>query len=251
MAPKDVNRYAVFREKDENTSKPAPVVDVFKNPFLNQVADNPLPWQDVKKRGAPPVQPAALKPPTLVIKDANKALPRGTSDTQTRTRTAPNATSTSDKSFDPRENWCGACSIKFPSKAALQNHVKQTPNHNYYCNLCVRIFKDRNGLKNHVDNSWGHETFCNLCLSAFKDEWGLKNHFENNLHVDHRFVCLTCLLGFQSQVELERHLQTAQKHTWCMTCHRRFSSQHERDKHWKTTIGKCRARLRLVIMFAD
>ncbi|KAJ4318391.1 hypothetical protein N0V94_004437 [Neodidymelliopsis sp. IMI 364377] len=237
MAPQDVNRYALFREGDEKKPRNPPALDVSQNPFLNQVADNPLPWQDVKKRGVPPVQ-ATPSPRILTIRDTNREPPRRTPDTQTRTRATSTATATSDKPYDPRENWCGACNIKFPNKSALQNHVKQTPDHKHYCNLCVRVFKDRNGLKNHVDNSWGHETFCNLCLSAFKDEWGLKNHFENNYHVGHMFACLTCLLGFHSQTELDRHLKTAKKHTWCMTCHRPFSSQEERDKHWRMTTSE-------------
>ncbi|XPS77071.1 hypothetical protein M3J09_009107 [Ascochyta lentis] len=237
MAPQDANRYSLFREGDEVASAPLPVLDASKNPFLNQVADDPLPWQDVKKRGAPSVQALAPNPRTLVIRDVRKALSRSSTDNSTRIRAASNATSASDKSYDPHENWCGACNIKFPNKAALQNHTKQSPDHKYYCNLCVRVFKDRNGLKNHVDNTRGHDIFCNLCLSAFKDEWALKNHFENNFHVGHPFVCLTCLLGFQSQVELDKHLSTAKKHTWCMTCHRPFRSQDERDKHWRKTTA--------------
>ncbi|KAJ4340765.1 hypothetical protein N0V95_007407 [Ascochyta clinopodiicola] len=238
MAPQGVNRYALFGEGDENASRQLPDIDVSKNPFLNQVADDPLPWQDVKKRGALSVQAAASNPRTLVIRDVRRTLPRSNTDTSARTRAISNATTTSDKSHDPHENWCGACNIKFPNKAALQNHVKQNPDHKYYCNLCVRVFKDRNGLKNHVDHTKGHDTFCNLCLSAFKDEWALKNHFENNFHVGHSFVCLTCLLGFQSQVELDKHLNTAKKHTWCVTCHRPFRSQDERDKHWKMTTSE-------------
>lgn len=98
------------------------------------------------------------------------------------------------------------------------------------------MFKDRNGLKNHVDNAVGHETFCNLCLSAFVNAWGLKNHFENNFSVaGHDFVCLTCLLGFRTKTELEKHLSTGDKHVWCHTCHRKFKNQTERDEHWQLT----------------
>ena len=238
MAPQDVNRYALFRDGDMDLPKPALPEDPSKNPFLNQVADNPLPWQDVKKRGAPPALAAAPSTRTIIIKDAQRPPHRRTSSTQACTRAILNATATSDKPYDPHENWCGACNVKFSNKTALQSHVKQTPDHKHYCNLCVRVFKDRNGLKNHVDNTRGHETFCNLCLSAFKDEWGLKNHFENNYQVAHPFVCLTCLLGFHSQTELDKHLETAKKHTWCMTCKRPFSTQNQRDKHWKTTTCK-------------
>jgi hypothetical protein len=51
-------------------------------------------------------------------------------------------------------------------------------------------------------------------------------------------VCLTCLLGFKTRIELERHLQTAEKHTWCGSCQRRFRSQNERDEHWQKTTSK-------------
>jgi hypothetical protein len=240
MAPLDVNRYSLFRDGEVDLPMPAPPEDPSKNPFLNQVAEDPLPWQDVKRRGGPQA-PAAAPARTLVIKEPNRPIlsHRRTSSQLAGSRAVSSAATTSDKPYDPHENWCGACSIRFPNKIALQNHVKQTPDHKHYCNLCVRVFKDRNGLKNHVDNTRGHDTFCNLCLSAFKDEWGLKNHFENNYQVDHRFVCLTCLLGFHSQAKLDRHLKTSKKHTWCMTCKKPFASQSERDRHWKTATGEC------------
>lgn len=238
MAPQTVNRYALLRDGEVDLPKPAPPEDPSKNPFLNQIADDPLPWQDVRKRVASTAPVFQALPRTLIIKEAHKPLLRQGLSTQQRLRAPSITPMVVDKPYDPHENWCGACNIKFPNKSALQSHMKQSPDHKHYCNLCVRVFKDRNGLKNHVDNTRGHETFCNLCLSAFKDEWGLKNHFENNYQVDHRFVCLTCLLGFTSQVDLDRHLRVAKMHTWCMTCKRPFKSQDERDKHWKTTTSE-------------
>lgn len=239
MVVQDANRYATFREGELDLPETPSPEDPAKNPFLNQIADNPLPWQSVKKRGDFPAPPVVAPPRTLIIKDGPKPLPRRDASSQQRTRSDSNPTSSTDKPYDPRENWCGVCNFKFATKIALQSHVKQAPDRDHinYCNLCVRVFKDRNGLKNHVDNTRGHGIFCNLCLSAFKDEWGLKNHFENNYHVDHRFACLTCLLGFNSQAELDRHLKVTKKHTWCMTCKRPFRSQEERDKHWLVTTG--------------
>jgi hypothetical protein len=249
MAPNATNRFALLTEGDENSP---PIVsqglNIARDAFLNQVADDTVPWQQVKNRGpltAQPPPPPKVK--TLVIRDQNRSLPVRISPTEMRSCAVSNtivATGTigtntgNDKCYDPHENWCGACNQKFSNKAALQSHIKQSTNHQYYCNLCVRVFKDRNGLKNHVDNSLGHEVFCNLCLSAFKDQWGLKNHFENNYHVGHEFACLTCLLGFRSNTDLVKHLQTAQKHTWCVTCHRPFRTQDERDAHWKKTMGE-------------
>ncbi|CAO2655063.1 Nn.00g117960.m01.CDS01 [Neocucurbitaria sp. VM-36] len=239
MATPGQNRYALFAEEDDNTSPLGiPAVDISSNPFVNQVVDDSIPWQEVKKR-------SALSGLSVNQNTGTKQVPKGRAKpvqdrdfaSQSRLRiTSISTTGSSDKVYDAHENWCGVCSQKFSSKTALVNHIKQTPQHQHYCNLCKRVFKDRNGLKNHVDHSHGHEIFCNLCLSAFKDEWGLKNHFENNYHVEHQFVCLTCLLGFRSQVELDRHLQTAEKHTWCGTCHRRFRNQDERDEHWQKTM---------------
>jgi hypothetical protein len=216
MASTANNRYDA-----DASPKTSPSVDPSDNPFLNQVADDSIPWQQVKKRGAP----AALMPPlpmkgkTLGIRDLNKVAVARNGPATTRARTASASTvEAADKVYNPHENWCGVCSLKLPNKAALLNHIKLTPDHKHYCNLCKRVFKDRNGLKNHLENSFGHEVYCNLCLSAFNDEWGLKNHFENNYTVGHEFVCLACLLSFRSQIELVRHLQTAQKHTWCEVC---------------------------------
>ncbi|KAH7088775.1 hypothetical protein FB567DRAFT_318083 [Paraphoma chrysanthemicola] len=233
MAGDGTNRYALFEEGDENATPKSSPADPSKNPFLNQVADDSIPWQQVKKRGAPTVQPPpATTSKVLGTRELNKDI----INPQTRLRQLSASTAeTVDKPYDPHENWCGVCSHKFPSKAALLSHIKQTPDHKNYCNLCKRVFKDRNGLKNHVDNSWGHDVFCNLCLSAFNNEWGLKNHFENNMSAGHEHICLTCLLGFRSQTELDRHLQTAPKHTWCQSCQRRFRTQDERDEHWENT----------------
>jgi hypothetical protein len=216
MAATGHNRYALFVEEDENASPmPSPVVDVSRNPFLNQVADDSVPWQEVKKRGAPTTQMPATKPRVQGIRDPRKLASAHNNITNRNRAASVSTADTTDKAYDPHENWCGVCSIKLPSKAGLLSHIKQMPNHKHYCNLCRPVFKDRNGLKNHVDNSFGHEVSCNLCLSAFNDEWGLKNHFENNYAVGHEFVCLTCLLGFRTEHELERHLQSATKHTWC------------------------------------
>ncbi|KAH9882199.1 hypothetical protein J1614_001371 [Plenodomus biglobosus] len=236
------NRYALFREDDDKKPAIRSPIDVSGNPFLNQVADDDTPWEEVKKRGAPredrSVQRGAK---TLNIKDQNKAILNRALLPNSRDRAISLSTAdSSDKFYDPHANWCGICSQKFPGKSALLSHIKQSPRHENYCNLCKRVFKDRNGLKNHVDNSWGHDIFCNLCLSAFKDTWGLKNHLENNYNVGHEFVCPTCLLGFQSHVELGEHLQTAEKHTWCKTCSRRFHTQDERDQHWRKTHSECR-----------
>jgi hypothetical protein len=251
MAPPGNNRYALFASSDENT-RPAPTpVDPTANPFLNQVADDSIPWQDVKKRGAPAPQPTPLagRAALLVTRDRNKAAPNHPPANQQRNRAVSGSTvESTEKPYDPHENWCGVCSLKFPNKLSLLNHIKQSIYHEHYCNLCKRVFKDRNGLKNHVDNAWDHEVYCNLCLSAFKDEWGLKNHFENNYSVGHEFVCLTCLLGFNTRIELERHLQTAMKHTWCAPCNRRFRNQDERDAHWRTTISKSIALLSLYFL---
>lgn len=211
------NRYALFVDNSENgPPKERAAVDVSRNPFLNQVADDSIPWQEVKKKGAPAVQPPAVSKPKISAIRAQAKYTSTQMNTTNRARTTSASTAdAADKIVDPHENWCGVCSLKFANKAALLNHIKQSPEHKHYCNLCKRVFKDRNGIKNHLENSWGHEMSCNLCLSAFNDEWGLKNHFENNYHVGHEFACLTCLLGFRSRVELEHHLQTAKQHTWC------------------------------------
>jgi hypothetical protein len=219
MASTANNRYALFVDGDENASPAAsPAVDPSKNPFLNQVADDSIPWQEVRKRNVLSAHlhsPPDARGKTLGIRDQIK-VGIAFNSAATRDRTASASTAdTTDKAFDPHENWCGVCSFKLPNKSALLTHIKQTPDHKHYCNLCKRVFKDRNGLRNHLENSLGHEVYCNLCLSAFNNEWGLKNHFENNYTVGHEFVCLTCLLGFRSEADLARHLQTAQKHTWC------------------------------------
>ncbi|CAN9104732.1 unnamed protein product [Alternaria alternata] len=231
------NRYAMFASTDGSaTQVPSAAADPAQNPFLNQVADDSIPWQEVKKRGPSAMQPAPLVRPPRVVKDRTKAILNHPLAHRERDRAISGSTDNdSEKAYDPHENWCGVCSRKFLNKAALLSHIKQSNGHENYCNLCKRVFVDRNGLKNHVDHLWNHEIHCNLCLSAFKDDWGLKNHFENNYSVGHEFVCLICLLGFRTRQEMERHLQTAPKHTWCGTCQRRFRNQDERDEHWQQT----------------
>jgi hypothetical protein len=219
MASTANNRYALFVDGDENAPPTtSPTVDPSKNPFANQVADDSIPWQEVRKRGALTTHmslPPAPRGKAFGTRDQAKVTIAFNS-AATRDRTASASTAdTADKAYDPHENWCGVCSLKLPNKSALLTHIKQTSDHKQYCNLCKRVFKDRNGLRNHLENSLGHEVYCNLCLSAFNNEWGLKNHFENNYAVGHEFVCLTCLLGFLNEADLARHLQTAQKHTWC------------------------------------
>lgn len=139
MVPKINNRYALFGDGDVNPSLlSSPVDSSSRNPFLNQVADDSGPWQEVKKRGAPAVQPTA---------------PRGKMrHDHARARTASASTMENrETAYDPHENWCGVCSQKFSSKSTLLAHIKQAEvDHKNYCNLCKRVFKDRNGLKNHL-----------------------------------------------------------------------------------------------------
>lgn len=243
MSSQTSNRYAVFSSEEIETARLTinDTIDIDRNLVDDQIEDDSIPWQEVKKSGAPPVLPPRRSAATtLAIRDYNQPIPSRTTIKKTRSHTISASTvENNDKTHGFPENWCGICSQKFTTKAALLTHIKLSPEHQHYCNLCKRVFKDLNGLKNHVENAWDHDIFCNLCLSAFKDAWGLKNHFQNNLHVGHEFACLICLLGFESQVELDDHLRTAEKHTWCQSCHRRFDNQDERDDHWQTTKSMC------------
>ncbi|KAK3202842.1 hypothetical protein GRF29_154g923709 [Pseudopithomyces chartarum] len=226
------NRFALFAEDGE---EPSPTVEsTFQvNPFVNQVADNDAPWEKVK-RGSKMSKPP---PRTLVIRSKENKAPLTRFQPKSRDAPGPTFEANRMKAYDSYENWCGVCHTHLPNKNTLILHIKQSPQrHENYCNLCKRVFKDRNGLKNHVDHAAGHEIFCNLCLSAFINAWGLKNHFENNFSVaGHDFVCLTCLLGFRTRVELDSHLSTSQKHVCCNTCHRMFRDQTLRDEHWRVT----------------
>jgi hypothetical protein len=224
----ETNRFALFADDDD---QPSPIVESTPkpNPFTNQVANVDSPWEQVRRGGSNQAPKVGMK--TLVIRTGPRC------HTKTRDFSGSAQDNDSMKPTDPHEHWCGVCHLRFPNKNALLAHIKQTPQrHENYCNLCKRVFVDRNGLKNHVDNAAGHEVTCNLCLSAFKDAWGLKNHFENNYSVsNHDFVCLTCLLGFRTKSELDKHLFTGAKHVWCDTCHRKFHNQTERDEHWRLT----------------
>ncbi|KAF1966154.1 hypothetical protein BU23DRAFT_331773 [Bimuria novae-zelandiae CBS 107.79] len=246
MAPAFSNRFALFKNEDEE-SQPTPVKEpTFKtNTFVNQVANTDTPWEEVKRGGRGGRGGQAVKPVvrTLVIRNSeNKPL---VNPVQQRTHDISAYVQNSDtarvidnmRANDLHEHYCGVCQHKFPNKTALLTHIKQSPKgHENYCNLCKRVFKDRNGLQNHVDNAAGHEIFCNLCLSAFVNAWGLKNHLENNYSVaGHDYVCLTCLLGFRTKADLDRHLITSGKHVWCNTCHKKFKDQTSRDAHWQIT----------------
>ncbi|USP76091.1 uncharacterized protein yc1106_03365 [Curvularia clavata] len=238
MATTSNNRFALFATEDDSVSPPSSPEDLAKNPFLNQVDDDPLPWEEVKKRNTPLTATTARPGKRLVgvTNDRFKCPPvLRILDWRERATSQSTADCSEKHSPDIFENWCGACSLKFPSKTALLSHIKASENHENYCNLCKRVFKDRNGLKNHVDNAAGHETYCNLCLSAFKDEWGLRNHLENNPNAGHQFVCMTCLLAFHTESELGVHLILDDKHVRCKTCRRGFRNQEERDQHWLTT----------------
>lgn len=238
MATKGNNRFALFATADDSVSPPSSPEDPNKNPFLNQVGDDSMPWEEVKKRNTPAT--TARLGNRLIVTNNRFKYPPILKILDWRERPAPQPTTGGSEKHSPDlfENWCGVCSLKFPSKTALLSHTKASANHENLCNLCKRVFKDRNGLKNHVDNAAGHETYCNLCLSAFKDEWGLRNHLENNLNAGHQFMCMTCLLAFHAESEMRLHLTLDDRHVRCKTCRRMFRSQDERDQHWLTTNRK-------------
>ena len=233
MVDKCVNRFAILGE--DNRSSPSSASSSPAEP--NQKENE---WEQVKSRSHHHIK---VPVKTLVICDEKqhtryRLATKLNSPHLADTRKVSSSSDGSGKAFNPNENWCGVCQVRFATKQQLLSHIKQTPKHENYCNLCRRVFKDRNGLKNHVDNAMDHDVFCNLCLSAFKDKWGLRNHFENNYSVGHEFVCLTCLMGFKSRNEMEIHLRKAKKHVRCDTCHRDFRTQDERDEHWRKTASE-------------
>ncbi|CAI6332589.1 unnamed protein product [Periconia digitata] len=236
MLPKAKNRFALFT--DPHDDEPAPVQQPPEkdNPFVNQVADENVPWKEVGRGGTTKL-PVKTPVKTITIRNTDRKIPAISASTQSRKSSgAPSPGSEAPRKPVGRENWCGVCSQFFGSKSSLQSHIKSlAATHGNYCNLCRRVFVDRNGLRNHVDNSAGHDVYCNLCLSAFQNRWGLQNHFENNYAVGHQFACLACLMGFTTNKALEHHLLTGEKHVWCTTCHRRFRNQDERDAHWTVT----------------
>jgi hypothetical protein len=106
MTVKANNRYALFVEEDENASPmSSPTVDVSRNPFLNQIADDSVPWQQVKKRGAPTAQPPpASKGPVLAIRDQHKAAITQYGTTSRARATSGSIAETAEKIYDPHEN---------------------------------------------------------------------------------------------------------------------------------------------------
>jgi hypothetical protein len=75
----------------------SPTIDLSGNPFLNQVADDSIPWQEVKKRGVPAAQhlPAHKGKAPGIRDQAKVALAYG-SNNQARARAISASRSPSD-----------------------------------------------------------------------------------------------------------------------------------------------------------
>lgn len=101
------NRYAMFASTDGSaTQVPSAAADPAQNPFLNQVADDSIPWQEVKKRDPSAMQPAPPVRPPRVVKDRTKAILNHPLTHRERDRAISGSTDNDcEKAYDPHENW--------------------------------------------------------------------------------------------------------------------------------------------------
>ncbi|KAH6656356.1 hypothetical protein BKA67DRAFT_672170 [Truncatella angustata] len=131
---------------------------------------------------------------------------------------------------------CSTCDWNFVDGNALQQHLRDKPEHknkNNYCLLCNLYFEDIvhhsiDTFHNHKSVSTAHP-WCDVCSLETKSLESLHDHFMA-MPSDHHF-CVLCKTIFSQEDEYEFHAN--KHHTWCSIDRKVFATEQAYKTHVK------------------
>ncbi|KAM0715727.1 hypothetical protein Q7P37_009227 [Cladosporium fusiforme] len=106
---------------------------------------------------------------------------------------------------------CSSCSRTFGSFEALQQHLRDSPAHDWICEYCDRSFDTDDALQQHLDNSTAHMPSCEDCNRRFSDDSAFQQHFRDS--PAHYFECEDCGRCFDYESALQQHLRHCPRNT--------------------------------------
>ncbi|KZV77541.1 hypothetical protein PENSPDRAFT_568092 [Peniophora sp. CONT] len=155
-----------------------------------------------------------------------------------------------------QHNICHSCNIDFATWVGLKEHYVQSPRH-HYCQHCNIHFNSDGQYLDHLDQShWA----CLQHRRIFTNEYGLNEHYRQ--HPDHQTnhpYCAECDKCFASQANLQAHLNS-RRHVQAAVrcpgaqCGRTFVKASDLVQHFEggtCPSGMTRARLNQEIVRRD
>ena len=106
---------------------------------------------------------------------------------------------------------CGKCDFEALDTKTLTSHISDVHENRYNCKQCTRKFNSQNSLNDHIKAKHtpvDKEFQCDKCSSVFKSQKDLTKHSED-VHLFHRFSCITCGFIKLSKESIEEHNRTA------------------------------------------
>ncbi len=109
---------------------------------------------------------------------------------------------------------CPTCGAKFPSQAALNEHMESVHNQPpvYECSVCGATFGSQAELDQHVTSVHGQPppTYeCSYCGQSFSSQAELNDHIASVHNQPPTYACPICGAEFPSQAALETHIASA------------------------------------------
>ncbi|KAL1699917.1 hypothetical protein EV121DRAFT_264670 [Schizophyllum commune] len=110
---------------------------------------------------------------------------------------------------DEEDDYCKSCRRTFVNKAALYQHLADSPAHNW-CFICHRDFRSEGALAQHNNSPvhYGRDLKCPLCMNMFKVPSAIALHLESGCHGFHRHTITAAVqsLPITNTISLSRRI---------------------------------------------
>lgn len=133
---------------------------------------------------------------------------------------------------------CTNCTKTFSSLSNLKRHSTIHSEKTFACNLCDKVFHQRYNLDYHKNFKHFRKFTCKCqyCDQICLNKNGLKLHIDN-VHLNkYKFRCDKCAKGYNSNSELEKHIQFDHEGAryQCLLCGKSFKDNNHFKLHIKT-----------------
>ncbi|KAN0132139.1 hypothetical protein V8E53_010058 [Lactarius tabidus] len=130
--------------------------------------------------------------------------------------------------------YCDRCDRSFPDYRALQQHREASGFH-WFCHNCRIDFPCYDERREHYIQSPNHH-YCRACDEHFNSETSKKLHLFSQ-----HWYCGVHEVGFQYERHLQEHYKQSPDHhycTFCCKCNRAFQSQNNLQQHLNSKLHK-------------
>ncbi|XP_040573843.2 zinc finger Y-chromosomal protein [Lepeophtheirus salmonis] len=114
----------------------------------------------------------------------------------------------------------------------VDNNVNIKEGTNFKCSQCKAKFKTRKGFQNHLQTT-SHELKCQICEKGFNSEINLRRHLREHRSPSTKYPCNVCGNVFRSLFYLKSHLliHTGELPFHCDLCPAKFNRRDKLKRH--------------------